>query len=81
MKSGLRLALLVALALLSNAGLPAPSSAQKGEVAATSARIAELSRAGKYSEAIPLAQRLLESLERTRGPLDRDVAGALNNLA
>jgi len=59
--------------------MTAPSSA--GEVAATSAGIAELSRAGKYSEATVLAQRRLESLEKTRGPFDRDVAGALNNLA
>ena len=79
MKSGNRLALMLWLALAASAGLPAPSSA--GEVAATSARIAELSRAGKYSEASVLAQRQLENLEKIRGPLDRDVAGALNNLA
>jgi CHAT domain-containing protein/Tfp pilus assembly protein PilF len=79
MKFGHRLILLLWLALFGNAGLMAPSSA--GEVAATSARIAELSRAGKYSEAFPLAQRQLESLEKTRGPFDRDVAGAMNNLA
>ncbi len=57
----------------------APSLA--GELAATSAKIEELSRAGKYSEATALAQRQLEGLEKTRGPFDRDVAGALNNLA
>jgi CHAT domain-containing protein len=79
MKSSYRLALLACLALLGNAGCIAPSSA--GEVAATSARINELSRAGKYSEALPLAQRQLESLQKTRGPVDRDVAGAMNNLA
>jgi CHAT domain-containing protein len=79
MKSGYRLALLAWLALLGNAGCIAPSSA--GEVAATSARINELSRAGKYSEALSLAQRQLESLEKTRGPVDRDIAGAMNNLA
>ena len=28
-----------------------------------------------------MAQRQLESIEKTRGPVDRDVAGALNNLA
>lgn len=74
MKSGNRLALMVGLALAMNAGLGAPSSAQKGEVAA-------LSRAGKYSEAIPLAQGQLESLEKKYGPFNGDVAGALNNLA
>jgi CHAT domain-containing protein/tetratricopeptide (TPR) repeat protein len=79
MKFGHRLILLLGLVLSGNAGVMAPSSA--GEVAATSVRIAELSRAGKYSEALPLAQRQLESLEKTRCPADRDVAGALNNLA
>jgi hypothetical protein len=72
MKFGRRLILLLGLVLSGNAGVMAPSSA--GEVAATSARIAELSRTGKYSEALPLAQRQLESLEKTRGPADRDVA-------
>jgi len=43
MKSGHRLALLLWFVLLGDAGFNAPSSA--GEVAATSARIAELSRA------------------------------------
>ncbi|SHG25835.1 CHAT domain-containing tetratricopeptide repeat protein [Bradyrhizobium erythrophlei] len=81
MKSGSRWALVAALALATNAGLSAPSSAQKGEVAALSARIAELSRAGKYAEAIPLAQGQLESLEKKYGPFNGDVAGALNNLA
>jgi hypothetical protein len=47
------------LALDASAGLAAPSSA--GEVAATSARIAEFSRAGKYSEATVLAQRSTSS--------------------
>jgi tetratricopeptide (TPR) repeat protein len=81
MKSGNRWALMVALALGMSAGLCAPSLAQKGEVAATSAKIAELGRAGKYAEAIPLAQGQLESLEKKYGPINSDVAGALNNLA
>ena len=79
MNSGDRWAL--ALALGMSAGLSAPSCAQKGEVAATSAKIAELSRAGKYAEAVPLAQGQLESLEKKYGLFNSDVAGALNNLA
>jgi tetratricopeptide (TPR) repeat protein len=63
------------------AGPSARSLAQKGEVAATGARIVELSRAGKYAEAIPLAQGQLENLEKKYGPFNSDVAGALNNLA
>jgi tetratricopeptide (TPR) repeat protein len=50
-------------------------------VAALNARIAELSRAGRYSEAIPLAQRLLANLEQAYSPSNRDVAASLNNLA
>jgi CHAT domain-containing protein len=53
----------------------------KNEVAALNAGIAELSRAGKYSEAIPLAQRLLANLEQAYGPSNRDVTASLNNLA
>ncbi|MDB5639641.1 MAG: hypothetical protein JWP51_4549 [Bradyrhizobium sp.] len=81
MKSGNRLVLTVWLALVTGACLGAPASAQKNETAGLSAKIAELSRAGRYSEAIPLAQRQLESLEKTSGPFNRDVAAALNNLA
>ena len=43
--------------------------------------MAELSRFGKYAQAIPSAQGRLESLERKYGPFNVDVAGALNNLA
>jgi tetratricopeptide (TPR) repeat protein len=81
MKSRNRLALAMWLALIASACLGAPSSAQRSGTAVLSAKIAELGRAGKYSEAIPLAQRQLEDLEKTRGPVDRDVAASLNNLA
>ncbi len=81
MKSSNRWHFALWLALIASAGLGTPSSAQNGETAALSAKITELSRAGKYAEATTLAQRQLETLEKTRGPDDRDVAGALNNLA
>lgn len=61
--------------------LTTSASAQKADAAARSAEIAELSRAGEYSEAIPLAQRLLADMEKAHGPDHRDVAAALNNLA
>jgi CHAT domain-containing protein/Tfp pilus assembly protein PilF len=80
MKSGNRLVLIVSLALVASACLSAPSFAQN-ETAALNARITELSRAGKYSEAIPLAQRLVANLEKAHGPFNRDVAASLNNLA
>jgi CHAT domain-containing protein/Tfp pilus assembly protein PilF len=81
MKSGNRLALGACLALVISACISAPSSAQKNDAAGLSAEIAELSRAGKYAEAVPLAQRQLDSQEKKYGPVHRDVAAALNNLA
>ena len=81
MKSCNRLALTAWLALAASVCVHAPSSAQNSGVAARGARIAELERAGKYSEAIPLARRLLADMEKAHGPVDRDVAAALNNLA
>ena len=69
---------LVCVALLVSVGLSTPSSAQG--LAAQSAKIAELGRAGKYAEAIPLAQAMVASLEKGP-PTSRDLAGALNNLA
>ena len=50
MKSGIRLALTVWLALATCVWLSAPSFAQKNQTAALTARITELSRAGKYSD-------------------------------
>jgi CHAT domain-containing protein/Tfp pilus assembly protein PilF len=79
MKSGNRLVLTLWLALFASICLTAPLSAQG--VAARGAHIEELSRTGKYSEAIALAQQLLADMEKAHGPVDRDVAGAVNNLA
>jgi CHAT domain-containing protein/Tfp pilus assembly protein PilF len=76
-----RLVLTLWLSLIAGVGLTTPSSAQKNDAAARSAAIAELSRAGKYLQATPLAQRLLADMEKTYGPDHRDVAAALNNLA
>ena len=41
----------------------------------------ELQRAGKYDEALPLAERVLEVRERLLGAEHRDVAAAINGLA
>jgi len=78
MKSSYRFALSLWLALAASTCLTSPSSAQNA--AARSAEIAELDKAGKYSEGIVLAQKLLADLEKTNGPAHRDVAAALNNL-
>jgi CHAT domain-containing protein/Tfp pilus assembly protein PilF len=76
-KSSHRLTLMVCLALASAAGLAAPSFAQG--LAAQSARISALGDAGKYSEAIPLAEAMLANMEK--GPPTKNLAGAMNNLA
>src|SRR4029453_16419075 len=81
MKSRHRLIFSVCLALLSGTCLSTPLLAQKGDVAALSAKINELGRAGKYTEAVALAQSQVESLEKRIGPAHRDVGAALNNLA
>jgi hypothetical protein len=47
----------LALALIASVCVTVPSSAQESDVTTRRAQIAELSRAGKYSEAIPLAGR------------------------
>ncbi|MHC4051976.1 CHAT domain-containing tetratricopeptide repeat protein [Bradyrhizobium sp. 25ACV] len=71
-----RLTLIAGLALAITASLVTPSLAQKG-LAAESARLNALIGAGKYSEALPLAQAMVASLEKDNG---RDLSGALNNL-
>ena len=76
MKAGNRW-VLVCLPLLVSASVNTPSSAQG--LAAQSAKVAELGDAGKYSEAIALAQAMLANQEKR--PPGRDLAGALNNLA
>src|SRR6201992_4532736 len=76
-KSSRRLALMACLALTSSAGPVAPSFAQG--LAAQSAKINALGSAGKYSEAIPLAQAMVANLDK--GAASRDLAGALHHLA
>jgi hypothetical protein len=56
-----------------------PSFAQNDEAAALNAKVIELYRAGKFSEAIPLAQRALVIREKVLGPDHHDVATSLNN--
>ncbi|TPQ36648.1 hypothetical protein C2U70_12335, partial [Bradyrhizobium guangdongense] len=65
------------MAFAVSACLSVPALAQN--LSAQSAKIEELSRAGKYSEALPLAQAMVANLEKTDNA--RDLASALNNLA
>jgi tetratricopeptide (TPR) repeat protein/CHAT domain-containing protein len=67
--------------LMVNSFASAPVTAQQDEAAALNNRVAELNRAGKFSEAIPLAQRALAIKEEVLGPDHPDVATTLNNLA
>ena len=76
MKSQNRLALFV-LALA--AGFCAGSPSRAEGLYAQSGKVIQLMRAGKYAEALPLAQAMVAQLEK--GPPSRDFAGALNNLA
>lgn len=71
-----RRTLVAGLALAMTASLVTPALAQKG-LAAESARINALITAGKYSEALPLAQAMVMNLEKDNG---RELAAALNNL-
>lgn len=59
-------------------GMAAPAEAQKVGLAAQSAEIASLSRAGKYAEALLRAQAMVDALEKTTNT--RDLAAALSNL-
>jgi tetratricopeptide (TPR) repeat protein len=58
----------------------AAAVAQEDEAAALAARAAALQQAGKYSEAIPLAQQVIAIREKQLGPEHPDVAEALANL-
>lgn len=75
--SGRRLMLVACVALATSTILPERSSAEG--LGARSARINALGAAGKYSEAIPLAEAMLADLETGRPT--KDLAGAMNNLA
>lgn len=78
MKPGRRSILAVAIGLIAILSMSIGASAQSP--IAQSNKAAELSRAGKYSEALPLAEAAAATLEKT-SPNSRDHAGALNNLA
>ncbi|MFZ2136523.1 MAG: tetratricopeptide repeat protein, partial [Xanthobacteraceae bacterium] len=57
-----------------------PDAARSDEAAALHAKVEELSRQGKYAEAIPIAERELAVFERAFGPDHPNVAAALIDL-
>ena len=69
------------LALLCVAAPAQDSEAQLAEVARLDAQAKSLYQAGRYHEAIPLAERVVGILEKTLGPEHRAVALLLGNLA
>ncbi|MHB0771943.1 CHAT domain-containing tetratricopeptide repeat protein [Bradyrhizobium sp. 5.13L] len=69
--------MLIAAVALAIAALPTSGLAQKG-LAAESVRINALVSAGRYSEALPLAQAMVASLEKSDN--GRELSAALNNL-
>src|SRR6201995_4114750 len=77
MRSDNRLALMLCLALAASGGLVAPSFAQG--LAAQSAKISALGDAGRYSEAIPLAEAMLAGLEK--GAPTKNLAATITTLA
>src|SRR5262249_38057145 len=58
-----------------------PLAQQTDDINELNKRVLELYRAGRYSDAIQIAQRVLAIREKALGRDHPDVAGALNNLA
>ena len=58
-----------------------PLAQQRDRTTELDRRMEELYIAGRYAEAIPIAQRLLALSEKTRGRNHPDVAQSLSNLA
>src|SRR5262245_28627099 len=72
---------LALVVLVANLCTVALSVAQQFEISSLNARITQLRSEGKLSEAIPLAQRVLEINEFTFGPSNPRIVPALDNLA
>ena len=72
---------IILLALLFAAGGSGRAIAQSENLPALDREVEQLLRAGKFSEAIPLAQRALEIAERQPGPNGLDLSNALQRLA
>ena len=67
-------------ALTLSLSLGAPSCAGEDEAITLTQQMKELYRAGKYKEALPLAQKSLDLREKEFGPDDANVAMPLNDL-
>jgi CHAT domain-containing protein/Tfp pilus assembly protein PilF len=74
-------ALLLAAVLISGQSPIALAQNADVEAADLERKAVELYQAGRYSEAVPVVQRLLANREKALGPEHPDVAGWLSNLA
>src|SRR5947209_16159620 len=81
MRSFLKAAVSVFAAAVLVGDLSIASAQEIGDAARLDKELIELYRAGRYSDAIPIAQRALAIRERALGRDHPDVAAALNNLA
>ena len=73
--------LLIAVAILALLFGPSLARAQSSTADDLNKGVIELYRAGKFAQAVPLAQQVLAIREKALGPEHPDVALALNNLA
>jgi Flp pilus assembly protein TadD len=76
-----RLCLTIVVALTMDAAIITPAFVQQRDLAALTAKISALFRAGKFAEAVPLAQQALAIGSRSLRPDDPNLAALLNNLA
>src|SRR5207253_6971521 len=82
MRSLLKLGMVVVFAATFFFGNPAIVSAQQtDEVNELNKKVIELYNAGRYAEAVPVAQQVLAIREKALGRDHPDVATSLNNLA
>ena len=78
----MHIALVVFVGLVAGLGIDVKfAHSQTKEAGALSAQFTKLYQQGRYSEAIPLAQRILAILEKSLGPNDPRIATSLNDLA
>ena len=80
--SSVKYSLPIAVAILALLFGPAsPALAQSSKLETLEQKVMELNRAGRYAEAVPLAQQVVAIEEQTLGPDHPDVAIALSYLA
>src|SRR5262249_48332810 len=81
MNSARRIGFILAAMLMVNSFAGAPAIAQQDEATALNKRVIELFQAGKFAEAVPLAQRAVAIREKAFGPNHPNVGASSSNLA